>query len=89
VLLPAAKDIAASPTIVVERFVLIAVLVVLATMPTWIPLAATQVAPAPAERALAVIRDLITRHSRTLGVAIIATVGMVLVARGVLRIVTG
>ena len=51
ILLPAAKDVAADVTYVVGRVALIAVLVVLATMPAWVPLAATGVARGTASEA--------------------------------------
>lgn len=85
-LLPAAKDIAASSLIAVGRIALIAVLVVMATMPAWIPIATTRVAPGPAERVLVAVGHLITEHGRTLVVILVAVSGFVLVGRGVVRI---
>jgi hypothetical protein len=86
ILLPGAKDIAASSLNMVGRIALIAVLVGLATMPAWIPLATTRIAPGTAERALVAIGNLIARYGRTIVVILIAVLGVVLVGRGILRI---
>jgi Sap, sulfolipid-1-addressing protein len=86
ILLPAAKDISASSLNTVGRVALIAVLVVLVTMPAWIPIATTRVAPGTAERALVAIGNLIARDGRTIVVILIAVLGVVLVGRGALRI---
>jgi threonine/homoserine/homoserine lactone efflux protein len=88
VLLPAAKDIAASSMITIGRIALIVVLVVLATMPAWIPIAATKVAPGPAERALTSLSRLISRYGRNIAVVLVAALGFVLIGRGALHIVT-
>ncbi len=82
VLLPAAKDVAADVTNVVGRIVFIAILIVLATMPAWIPLAATGIAPGVAQRGLDRLSTLISRYGRSAAVVLIATLGVVLIARG-------
>jgi threonine/homoserine/homoserine lactone efflux protein len=82
VLLPAAKDVAADVTNVVGRVALIAVLVVLATMPAWVPLAATGVAPGTAQRGLDWLSNLISQNGRRIAVILIAALGIVLIARG-------
>jgi threonine/homoserine/homoserine lactone efflux protein len=82
VLLPAAKDVAADVTNVIGRVALIAVLVVLATMPAWVPLAATGVAPGTAKRGLDWLSNLISHNGRRITVILIAALGFVLIARG-------
>jgi hypothetical protein len=86
-LLPAAKDIAADASNVIVRVALIAVLVVLTTMPAWIPIAMTRVAPGPAERALTWLNDLIAQNGRKIAAILIAALGTVLIVRGALHIV--
>lgn len=88
ILLPAAKDITASAPNLVGRLALVAVLVVLATIPTWVPIAATRVAPGPAERALSWLGDLISQHGRRIAVILIAALGTVLIGRGALHTLT-
>ena len=82
VLFPAAKDVAADVTNVFGRIAFIAVLVVLATMPAWVPLAATRVAPGTARRGLDRLSNLISEHGRKIAVVIFAALGVVLIARG-------
>jgi len=86
ILLPAAKDIATDASNLVARIVLVVVLVVLATMPAWIPIATTRVAPGPAQRGLDWLSDLISRNGRRIAVVLIAALGMVLIARGLLHV---
>lgn len=81
-LLPAAKDVAADATNVFGRVALIAVLVVLATMPAWVPLAATGVAPGTAKRGLDRLANLISQYGRRITIIFIAALGVVLIARG-------
>ena len=88
ILVPAAKDIAAASLFVVWKFVLVGVLVVLATMPAWVPVATMRIAPGPAERALTAVGTFISRHGRTLVATLVAVVGIVLAARGVHHVVT-
>lgn len=85
-LLPAAKDIAASSVNAAGRVVLIAVLVLLSTMPAWVPIATTRVAPGPAARVLDALGDLISRRGKTLVVSLLAALAAVLVGRGVLHL---
>ncbi len=88
ILLPAAKSIAASSVIVVGRVVFVALLVVLTTMPAWVPIATTRVAPGTAERGLNSLSDLIGRYGRSATVGLIGALGLVLVARGAWHIIT-
>jgi len=81
-LLPAAKDVVADVTNVFGRVALIAVLVVLSTMPAWVPLAATGVAPGTAKRGLDWLSNLISRNGRRIAVILVAALGVVLIARG-------
>jgi hypothetical protein len=83
---PAAKEIASSDLDLPGRAVVIAVLVVLASTPVWLPLALRGVAPGPAVRGLIAISDLIGRRGRLLAVLVVAGLGLFLVVRGILRL---
>ena len=83
---PAAKEIASSDLELAGRAVVIAVLVMLASMPAWLPVALTAVAPGAAERGLLAIGDLIERRGRLLMVLVFAGLGLLLVVRGILRL---
>ena len=71
---PAAKEVAASDLGPAGRAVAVIVLVVLASIPAWSPVALTEVAPGPAERGLRALSDLIRRRGRLLTVACLAGV---------------
>jgi hypothetical protein len=83
---PAAKEIASSDLDLAGRAVIVAVLVVLASTPAWLPVALTSVAPGAAERGLFAISDLIERRGRLLIVLFLAGLGWLLVVRGILRL---
>jgi hypothetical protein len=83
---PAAKEIAASDLVFAGRVAAIAVLVVLASAAAWLPLALTAVAPGPAARGLRMMGDIIEHHGRRLSVVLVTCFGIVLVVRGVLRV---
>jgi hypothetical protein len=83
---PAAKEIASSSLQLAGRAVGTAVLVVLVSTPAWLPVALTAVAPGPAERGLLAIGDLIEERGRLLTVVFVAGLGLLLVVRGILRL---
>lgn len=85
-LLPAAKDVAAGASNVVGRIALVAVLIAFATMPAWVPIATTRVAPGPAERALDWLGNLIAHNGRAIAGILLAALGIVLIGRGALHI---
>ena len=70
-LVPGAKVIASSDLGVAGRAVTIAVLVVLAAIPAWLPVALTRVAPGPTARGLDALSRFITLHGRTLVVVVV------------------
>ena len=63
------------------------VLVLLASIPAWLPLALTAIAPGPAMRGLNAFGDFISRSGRLATVILLALVGVFLIVRGVLRLV--
>lgn len=87
-IVPACKEIAASNVDLAERFVVALVLVALASIPAWLPLALTAVAPGPANRGLKAFGDCIQRSGRLATVILVALVGVFLLARGILRLAT-
>ncbi|MBD0283131.1 MAG: GAP family protein [Thermoleophilaceae bacterium] len=86
--IPAAKEIAASDLGVASRAVLVIALVGLASTPAWSPVALTEVAPGPAERALRAFADLIKRRGRLLTVVCLVAFGALLALRGIIRLVS-
>ena len=86
---PAAKEIASSSLDLAGRAVVIAVLVVLASTPAWLPVVLTAVAPGDAVRGLIAISDLIEHRGRLLMVLVLAGLGLLLVVRGILRLPGG
>jgi hypothetical protein len=85
-IVPAAKEISRTDVGVVAVAVLVLVLVGLVTMPAWVPLALTRVAPGPSQRALAVVRDQIARRGRRFIVALLSTAGLFFIGRGLIRL---
>jgi Sap, sulfolipid-1-addressing protein len=83
---PAAKEVAASGLGPAGRAVAVIVLVVLTSIPAWSPVAVTEVAPGPAERGLRALSDLIRRRGRLLTVACLAAFGALLALRGIVRL---
>lgn len=82
-MVPAAKMIAASGEILPARALLVLVLVGLASIPAWLPVALVSLAPGPAESALGAIGRFIERHGRTTIVLAVALLGAFLLIRGV------
>ena len=85
-LVPAAKVIASSDLGFPGRAVTTAVLVVLAAIPAWLPVALTRVAPGPTARGLDALSRFITRHGRTLVVVVVGALGVYSMGRGVFRL---
>lgn len=83
---PAAKEIASSDLDLPGRAFAVLVLVVLASIPAWAPVALTEAAPGPAERGLRAIADVIARRGRLLTVVCLAGFGALLILRGVVRL---
>lgn len=79
---PAAKIIAASGVERPGRVILVLVVVIIASMPAWLPVALAQIAPGPAERTLDWIRDLIEQRGRQLVVLLLVVLGLFLFIRG-------
>jgi len=82
---PAAKEIAASDLAAWEGVVAAALLVAVACVPAWGPVALVSVAPGTAGRLLARVERLIRRHGRLAAVVLVAAAGLFLLARGVVR----
>jgi hypothetical protein len=85
-IIPAAKEIAAAHVDLAGRFVVALVLVVLASIPVWLPMALTAVAPGPAMGGLRAFGDFIQRSGHLATVILIALVGAFLLVRGILRL---
>lgn len=87
-IVPASKEIAASHVDLADRFVVALVLVVLASIPAWLPLALTAIAPGPANRGLRAFGDFIQRSGRLATVILVALIGLFFLVRGILRLAT-
>lgn len=83
---PAAKDIAASQQSDPVCAVAAVLLVTVVCLPAWAPVALTMLAPGPAERLLTRLHNLIDQHGRTLVMALVTGGGLYLVLRGLLRL---
>lgn len=85
---PAAKEIAAGDAVAIERVVLVAVFTALASTAAWLPVVLAAAAPGPARRGLEAVRALVERRGRSLTIALLAGIGLLLVVRGTVRILT-
>lgn len=83
---PAAKEVASSHAPSWGRLVAAVLLVALACLPAWGPVALVSSAPATAGRLLDRVEDLLHRHGRLLVVLLLAAGGTFLVGRGVMRL---
>ena len=86
-MLPAAKEISAADVDLPGRAFLALVLVGLASIPAWVPVALSLVAPGPVERGLGAIQTLVDRHGRAAVVVLLAAAGLFFVVRGTVRLI--
>ncbi|MTB88845.1 GAP family protein [Aeromicrobium senzhongii] len=85
VMVPVAKEIAASHIDVLERLIVVAIVTVLGAVPAWLPLAMTLVAPQPTRRLLQALSDFIDAKGRLVTVLILTAGGLFLVGRGIVH----
>lgn len=83
---PAAKEIAAAGLPVWDSLPAAVLLVALACLPAWAPVALDASAPTTAHRLLDRLQRAIQRHGRTLVAWLITAAGLFLVARGIVRL---
>ena len=83
---PAVKEISRADVEIAAEAVLVLVLVSLVSMPAWVPVALTRVAPGPSQRGLAAVRDLIARRSRTFTVVVLSAAGLFFIGRGLIEL---
>lgn len=83
---PAAKDISRPDAEIAATTVLVLVLVGLVSMPAWVPVALTRVAPGPSQRGLAAVRDQIARRGRGFTVGLLSAAGLFFIGRGLIRL---
>ena len=86
---PAAKEISRADVEIAAAAVLVLVLVGLVSMPAWVPLALSRVAPGPSQRGLAALRDQIARRGRGFTVGLLGAAGLFFIARGLVRLLAG
>ncbi|MEO6997051.1 MAG: GAP family protein [Terracoccus sp.] len=85
-MVPAAKVISSASVGLAGRTLLVAVLVGIASVPAWGPVALTMVAPDVGQRALAALRHLIIRWGRTVIIVASVVAGLFFVLRGTVRL---
>lgn len=85
-MVPAAKEVAASQIDDAGRAVAALVLIALAAIPAWLPLALTFAAPATADRVLGGMNNLTAKHGRAIGFWLLAIVGAYFTLRGITRL---
>jgi hypothetical protein len=83
---PAAKEITRADVEIAAEVVLVLVLVALVSMPAWVPVALTRVAPGPTHRGLAAVRDQIARRGRGFTVGLLSAAGLFFIGRGLVRL---
>ena len=83
---PAAKEISTADIEIAAEAVLILVLVGLVSMPAWVPVALTRVAPGPSRRGLAGVSEQIARHGRGFTVGLLSAAGLFFIGRGLIRL---
>jgi hypothetical protein len=83
---PAAKEISRADVETAAEAVLVLVLVGLVSMPAWVPLVLSRVAPGPSQRGLATVRDQIARRGRGFSVGMLSAAGLFFIGRGLIRL---
>ncbi len=83
---PAAKEISRTQVEVAPEAVLVLVLVGLVSMPAWVPLVLTRVAPGPSQRGLTALRDQIARRRRGFTLGLLSAAGLFFIGRGLIRL---
>jgi threonine/homoserine/homoserine lactone efflux protein len=85
-LAPAAKEISRAGGEIATVALLVVVLVALVSMPAWVPVVLTRVAPGPSQHGLAAVRDQVARRGRGFTVALLSAAGLFFVGRGLIRL---
>jgi len=83
---PAAKIISERENGLTDNVVLGLIVVVIAAIPAWIPIALTLVAPGPADRFLNALGDFFHRRGRLMLVVIFGLLGIYLIVSGLLKL---
>ena len=83
---PAAKEISRTDVAIAAEAVLVLVLVGLVSMPAWVPVVLTRLAPSPSQRGLTAVRDQIARRGRRFTVGLLSAAGLFFVGRGLIRL---
>jgi uncharacterized membrane protein YbhN (UPF0104 family) len=83
---PAAKEISRVDVEIAAEAVLVLVLVGLVSMPAWVPVVLTRVAPGPSQRGLAAVRGQIARRGRGVTVGLLSAAGLFFIGRGLIRL---
>ena len=84
IMIPAAKMISSHDHILFERGLLVIVLVLLASLPAWLPVALSAAAPGPADKLLGALDNFIQKRSRLIISLALASLGIYLFLKGAL-----
>lgn len=85
IVIVAVKEVTATGDPFLDRAPALALLVVLASSPAWLPVLLTLL-PGDWGRLLGSVNDIVTRHGRQVIVVLLAALGIVLVARGIVHL---
>ncbi|HSE09805.1 MAG TPA: GAP family protein [Nocardioidaceae bacterium] len=83
----ATREVAASPVATWQRLLASALIVVLACLPAWGPIALAASAPHTADKVLEELDGLLRRYGRLLVLLLVAAGGVFLLVRGVIRLI--
>lgn len=85
-LVPAAKIISDGDLALTDNAVLGLIVVVIASIPAWVPVVLTLIAPGPADRFLEALGDFFHRRGRLILVLIFGLLGLYLIVAGLLKL---
>lgn len=88
-MVPAAKEVASSHLELAGRAAATLVIIALASIPAWLPLALTRIAPTRADRALEGLSSLTSRHGKQIGFWALVAAGAYFAIRGIVRLASG
>jgi uncharacterized membrane protein YbhN (UPF0104 family) len=83
---PAAKEISRADVEIAAEAALVVLLVGLVSMPAWVPLVLTRVAPGPSRRGLAAVREQVARRGRGFTIGLLSAAGLFFIGRGLIRL---
>jgi Sap, sulfolipid-1-addressing protein len=80
--IPAMKEISKSPVTDTDKAVAVLLMIVIVSIPAWLPLLVRCVAPGPSTRVLSSLNDTIQRHRHGIVLGVELVFGVYLLAKG-------